>query len=118
MNKKITSRALIVMLFALSFPVEAQQPARIPRIGYLAGFGNPNNPGPQVEAFRQGLRELGYIEGKNLLVEYRYVEEAGSCPKFGRGASATQSGYAGHSTYRSDLRSQAGDQGDFYRNGD
>ena len=75
MSKRISSLALGAMLFALGSPVEAQQPAKIPRIGYLAGFGNPNNPGPQVEAFRQGLRELGYIEGKNLLVEYRYVEE-------------------------------------------
>ena len=38
------------------------------------GAGDPNNPGPQVAAFRQGLRDLGYIEGKNILVEYRYVE--------------------------------------------
>jgi putative ABC transport system substrate-binding protein len=75
MRKKTFGLTLSAMLFALCLPAQAQQPARIPRIGYLAGFGNPNNPGPQVEAFRQGLRELGYIEGKNLLVEYRYVEE-------------------------------------------
>jgi putative ABC transport system substrate-binding protein len=67
--------ALGVVLVALSFPAQAQQPEKIPRIGYLAGFGNPNNPGPQVEAFRQGLRDLGYIEAKNIHVEYRYVEE-------------------------------------------
>jgi putative ABC transport system substrate-binding protein len=74
-SKSIFSFALSALLFAVCFPAEAQQLTRIPRIGYLAGFGNPNNPGPQIEAFRRGLRELGYIEGKNILVEYRYVEE-------------------------------------------
>ena len=52
----------------------AQQPAKIPRIGYVSGSGDANNPGPSVEAFRKGLRDLGYIEGKNILVEYRYAE--------------------------------------------
>jgi putative tryptophan/tyrosine transport system substrate-binding protein len=59
-----------VLLLSVS-SVEAQQ-QEIPRIGYLAGSGDPNNPGPEVVAFRQGLRDLGYIEGKNILVEYRY----------------------------------------------
>jgi putative ABC transport system substrate-binding protein len=59
---------------ALCSTAGAQQPARIPRIGYLSGTGDPNTPGLQVEAFRQGLRDLGYIEGKNILAEYRYVE--------------------------------------------
>jgi putative ABC transport system substrate-binding protein len=57
-------------LFALRMPAEAQQTNKIPRIGYLASVG------PQVEAFRQGLRDLGYVEGKNILVEYRYFDEA------------------------------------------
>jgi hypothetical protein len=52
------------MLFALGSPVEAQQSGKVPRIGYVSGSGDPNNPGPPVEAFRQGLRDLGYIEGK------------------------------------------------------
>ena len=61
------------MLFALCSFVSAQQPARIPRIGILI-----NTPASlqsaQVEAFRQRLRELGYVEGKNILIEYRYAD--------------------------------------------
>jgi putative tryptophan/tyrosine transport system substrate-binding protein len=56
---------------------EAQMAGRIPRIGYLSGLGDPKNPGAQVEAFRGGLRDLGYIEGKNILVEYRDPEGKG-----------------------------------------
>ena len=59
----------------LAFPVEAQQQAKtIPRIGYVSATGSANNPGHQIEAFRQGLRDLGYIDGRNVLVEYRYLE--------------------------------------------
>ena len=74
MKKKITILTLCAMLLALCFNAYAQQPAKVARIGFVAGIGNPNTPGLQVEAFRQGLRELGYVEGKNILVEYRYVE--------------------------------------------
>ena len=59
---------------ALCFYVEAQQPAKIPRIGYVSGTGDPSNPGPYVEAFRQGLRDLGHIDGKNIVIEYRGAE--------------------------------------------
>jgi putative ABC transport system substrate-binding protein len=52
---------------------EAQQPAKIPRIGYLSPTSPSVSPS-RIEAFRQGLRELGYIEGKNILIEYRYAE--------------------------------------------
>src|SRR5258707_15506002 len=62
------------LLFALCFPVEAQQTKKVPRIGYVSGSGDLKTPVPQIEAFRQGLRDLGYIEGKNILVEYRYAE--------------------------------------------
>jgi putative ABC transport system substrate-binding protein len=52
----------------------AQQAKKVPRIGFVSPAGDPTNPGPLVEAFRQGLRDLGYIEGKNIAVEYRYAE--------------------------------------------
>src|SRR5207248_6603087 len=74
MKKKITDLAICAMVFALSVSAQAQQPAKMPRIGYVSGSGDRKTPGPLVEAFRQGLRDLGYIEGKNILVEYRYVE--------------------------------------------
>ena len=74
MRKRIIGFALSTVLFALCLPVEAQQPKKVPRIGYMSASGDANNPGSNVEAFRQGLRDLGYFEGKNILVEYRYAE--------------------------------------------
>ena len=74
MKTKITVLIFCAMLFALSVPVEAQQPGKIPRIGFVSASGDANNPGSNVEAFRQGLRDLGYFHGKNILVEYRYAE--------------------------------------------
>jgi ABC-type uncharacterized transport system substrate-binding protein len=62
-----------VMLFALCVAVEAQQPAKIPRIGWLTTGFLTSAPDRQ-EAFRQGLRELGYVEGKNILIEWRGAE--------------------------------------------
>ena len=53
---------------------QAQQTKQVPRIGYVSNSGDANNPGPYVVAFRHGLRELGYIEGKKILVEYRSAE--------------------------------------------
>jgi putative ABC transport system substrate-binding protein len=61
------------MLLALPFPVRAQQPTKIPRIGYLAGT-SASAIADRVEAFRQGLRELGYVEGKNIIIEWRYAD--------------------------------------------
>jgi putative ABC transport system substrate-binding protein len=65
---------LTVLLLASFNLAEAQQPTKIPRIGYISGTGNETNQGPYVEALRQGLRELGYIEGKNFTIEYRGAE--------------------------------------------
>ena len=66
--------ALCVMLFALCSSAEAQQPGNVPRVGYVAATGDRKTPGPAIEGFRQGLRDLGLTEGKNIVVEYRYTE--------------------------------------------
>ena len=65
---------LIAVLFALCFSAEAQQPKKIPRIGYLTGTREPTQEAPDAnrDAFRQGLRDLGYVEGENVVIEYRY----------------------------------------------
>ena len=73
MIKRILFCVLVtVSLFTVS-SVEAQQPAKIPRIGYLNAV-SPSTVSDRIEALRQGLRELGYVEGKNIVIEYRYAE--------------------------------------------
>ena len=74
MKRKITVLTLCAMLLALYVSAQAQQPGRIPRIGLLPSSGDANNPGIEVRAFQQRLRDLGYIEGKNVLIDYRYAE--------------------------------------------
>ena len=68
------SVALYTVLFALCVSAQAQQQKKIPRIGFLFPSGERNTPGFQLEAFRQGLRELGYTDKKNILIEYRGAE--------------------------------------------
>jgi putative tryptophan/tyrosine transport system substrate-binding protein len=74
MRKGFFGLALSALLLVLSVSAEAQQPGKIPRIGILPSSGDAHNPGIEVKAFQQGLRDLGYIEGKNIVIEYRYVE--------------------------------------------
>jgi putative ABC transport system substrate-binding protein len=69
----VALKLLGIMLFALCAAVEAQQPQKIHRIGVL-GATSPATIAARLDAFRQGLRELGYIEGKNIVVEYRYAD--------------------------------------------
>ena len=61
-------------LFLITFHLaQAQQPRKMARIGYL-NPGDPVSRGYRIEAFRQGLKELGYVEGKNIIIEYRFAE--------------------------------------------
>ena len=62
------------LLLALNISAKAQQPRKVPRIGYLTGTREPTQKAPDAnrDAFRQGLRDLGYIEGQNVVIEYRY----------------------------------------------
>src|SRR5262249_8305195 len=64
---------LCAILFAISLSAEAQQPNKVPRIGYLTVAPLSSNVG-RVEAFRQGLREFGYVEGQNIVIEWRSAE--------------------------------------------
>ena len=72
MNKNFLSVTLAVGMWVFYFSVDAQQTKKVPRMGLLrAGAASD----PSVEAFWQGLRELGYIEGKNIVIEYRFAED-------------------------------------------
>jgi putative ABC transport system substrate-binding protein len=76
MKRKITGFTLGAVVFALCFPVQAQQPAgKVPRIGFLTN-GSVSDPAAALrfDAFRQGLSALGYVEGKTIIIEYRYAE--------------------------------------------
>jgi putative ABC transport system substrate-binding protein len=73
MNKKIVGVVLATVIPAFFHLAAAQQPKKVPRIGYLAAASASANPA-RIEAFRQGLRELGYVEGKNIVIESRYAE--------------------------------------------
>ena len=65
--------AIIVMLVECGTIAEAQQPAKVARIGLLVP-GSPSAFSTRIDAFRRGLRELGYVEGKNIAIEYKYAE--------------------------------------------
>src|SRR5262249_60528979 len=75
---KTVSKTVVVGLLATAFlatalPAHAQQPTKVPRIGYLAS-ADPARDSTRAEGIRQGLSELGYIEGQNIAIEYRYAE--------------------------------------------
>jgi putative tryptophan/tyrosine transport system substrate-binding protein len=63
--------ATLVLVFGVA--ADAQQPTKVPRIGSLYA-GDPSTQSARIEAFRQGLRDLGYVEGKNIVIERRYAE--------------------------------------------
>src|SRR5262245_55448998 len=70
--KNIVSILLIIANVGVGAVVQAQQPKKVPRIGYLT-TGSLPSASESVERFRQGLRELGYVEGKTITIEYRYA---------------------------------------------
>jgi ABC-type uncharacterized transport system substrate-binding protein len=74
MTAKILIWLLATILLTTAPAAQAQAQTKIPRIGYISGTGNASNQGPYVEALRQGLRDLGYIEGKNFAIEFRGAE--------------------------------------------
>jgi putative tryptophan/tyrosine transport system substrate-binding protein len=72
-SKSVFRIELCALLFALSFSAEAQQPGKIPRLGFLIAT-SPATEKSRLDSFLQGMRELGYLEGKNLVIEWRYAE--------------------------------------------
>jgi ABC-type uncharacterized transport system substrate-binding protein len=77
-SKSVFGVVFCVMLFVLGISAEAQQAGKIPRIGYLSRDLHPSDsraaPPVSLDAFRQGLQELDYVEGKNVTIEYRFAE--------------------------------------------
>jgi putative ABC transport system substrate-binding protein len=72
MKKQITFLALSAVLFALSFSASAQQPAKVPKIGWLSPGSVATT---RIELFLREFRKLGYVEGKNIAIETRYAED-------------------------------------------
>ena len=73
MTQKVLVWLLVILFVANVSVAQAQQTAEIPRIGFLIA-ASPSSVSARLEAFRQGLRELGYVEGKNIVIEWRYAE--------------------------------------------
>jgi putative tryptophan/tyrosine transport system substrate-binding protein len=73
MRRNVYGLTLCAMLFALSYSASAQQPTKVARIGFLIAASRSAIPA-RTEAFQQGLRELGYVEGKNIVIEWRSAE--------------------------------------------
>ena len=71
LSKQFLNYAVGALLLALSLHALAQQPAKVGRLGYLAGVSAAADA-PRLEAFRQGLRDYGYIEGHNIIIEYHH----------------------------------------------
>jgi putative tryptophan/tyrosine transport system substrate-binding protein len=73
MNKRLLVSLVSTLILASGYTSEAQQPKKVPRIGFMIGT-SPSIIPDRIEGFRRGLRELGYVEGKNIVIEYRVAE--------------------------------------------
>jgi putative tryptophan/tyrosine transport system substrate-binding protein len=73
-SKTVLYLSLYVALYAVVFVAEAQQPKKVPRIGFLSGGSRTANP-MRDDAFKHGLQALGYVEGKNIVIEWRFAED-------------------------------------------
>ena len=78
MKREISAVALCTLLFALCSHAEAQQSVTIRRIGYLSAL-DPAGESSRADAIRLALRTLGYIEGENIAIEYRYTHGKADC---------------------------------------
>jgi len=75
MKEKVAVSVVVILVFASFCPAEAQQTTKaIPRIGFISSTGTAESPSPLFEAFRQGLRDLDYVDGKNIVIVHRYAE--------------------------------------------
>ena len=82
---RVLSILFVMVLLAVAVVAQAQQATKIPRVGFLSAREKPTaaTPDPSADAFRRGLQDLGYIEGKNILIEYRYLEaKLDNIPRF------------------------------------
>jgi putative tryptophan/tyrosine transport system substrate-binding protein len=73
LTQRVIQFSLAAMFWSLSFSAEAQQPNKVPRLGFLFA-GDSSAVAGRLQAFHQGLRERDYVEGKNIVIEYRYGE--------------------------------------------
>ncbi len=73
-NHRVIQFGVVAMLLSLSFAVEAQQTAKVPRIGFLDP-STASGSAVQLEVFQQELSNLGWIKGKNIAIEYRFAEQ-------------------------------------------
>jgi putative tryptophan/tyrosine transport system substrate-binding protein len=74
MNRRRFLRTLSASLLAAPVAADAQQARKVPRIGFLS-LTSPSDRPPLLDAFRQGLREFGWVEGRNIVIDYRYAED-------------------------------------------
>src|SRR5439155_14545839 len=75
MKEKVAVSVVVILVFASFCPAEAQQTTKaIPRIGFISSTGTAESPSPLFESFRQGLRDLDYVDGKNIVIVHRYAE--------------------------------------------